>query len=260
MKKLVLLFGVFFFGFAGLTIAQPNPGDSMILESKSLAPNMSGDPAFTVRLSITNKDSLTFITLACTEYSLAGSAYALFVGGLGNVDRTFGNIVIPLTNTLRYNGASYFLFYSEASPDKFLIAAGFDPDRGDETIEPPNAVRKAIWELKFKHTSDSLGQVIFDTATISNLKNTFTNTVPMDMPVNYVPAIITLEYLKGDLNGDVMLSAADVTLILNCIFCSACPQPPVGMGECDLNCDGQNSPADVVLELKAVFLGEGFPC
>jgi hypothetical protein len=63
--------------------------------------------------------------------------------------------------------------------------------------------------------------------------------------------------LKGDLNGSLDLTPADVVLELNCVF--------LGEGDCDLsfsdlNCDGTLSPADVVLELNAVFVDEDFPC
>lgn len=63
---------------------------------------------------------------------------------------------------------------------------------------------------------------------------------------------------KGDLNGDGRLAAADVVLLLNCIF--------LGRGFCppeiaDLNCDGSIvSPTDVVILLNATFLGEPINC
>jgi hypothetical protein len=61
--------------------------------------------------------------------------------------------------------------------------------------------------------------------------------------------------VRGDLNGDGILSPADVVLELNCVFLSA--------GNCalaDVNCDGQLSPTDVVLELNAVFLSVPLSC
>jgi hypothetical protein len=63
--------------------------------------------------------------------------------------------------------------------------------------------------------------------------------------------------LKGDLNGTLDLTPADVVLSLNCTF--------LGTGDCDLSfsdldCNGMLSPADVVLELNAVFLDMDFPC
>lgn len=63
--------------------------------------------------------------------------------------------------------------------------------------------------------------------------------------------------LKGDFNGTLDLTPADVVLSLNCAF--------LGTGDCDLsfsdlNCDGTLSTADVVLELNAVYLDVDFPC
>ena len=60
------------------------------------------------------------------------------------------------------------------------------------------------------------------------------------------------------MNGDGRLAAADVVLLLNCIF--------LGRGFCppeiaDLNCDGSIvSPTDVVILLNATFLGEPISC
>ncbi|MCI0596301.1 MAG: hypothetical protein L0Z48_07135 [candidate division Zixibacteria bacterium] len=255
MKGLVA--GLILLG-ASTAFAQPDPRDSIILESKTLPPNLNGDPAFTIRVSITNKDSLTYMTLALRESTIVGTAYVLFVRGPGATGRTFGTVVTPLTNTLRYFAASSFgSFNNDKSPDKFLIAAGFDPAR-PETIEPSNSVRKGIWELKFKHTSDSTGQVIFDTTTIVGLRNTFTTTEPRDHPANFVPSIITLEYLKGDLDKNTRLAPADVVLILNAVMLNI--PPPRGFEACDLNCDGERTIADVMLLINAVFLAEGFPC
>jgi hypothetical protein len=63
--------------------------------------------------------------------------------------------------------------------------------------------------------------------------------------------------LKGDLNGTLDLTPADVVLMLNCVF--------LGTGDCDLSfsdldCNEALTPADVVLELNAVFLDADFPC
>lgn len=61
---------------------------------------------------------------------------------------------------------------------------------------------------------------------------------------------------KGDMNGDVLYTAADVVLLLNCTF--------AGAGSCDIcfsdvNCDLLLTAADVVLELNKVFVGTNTP-
>lgn len=62
---------------------------------------------------------------------------------------------------------------------------------------------------------------------------------------------------KGDMNVDSDLTAADVMLMLNCVFfrtgsCALC--------FADINCDGALAPADLVLELFSVFAALSFPC
>jgi hypothetical protein len=60
---------------------QADPRDSVILESKIVLPG-AGDSAFTMKVYITNKDSLTFLTLALKESTLTNGAYAQ-LSGLG---------------------------------------------------------------------------------------------------------------------------------------------------------------------------------
>ncbi len=69
--------------------------------------------------------------------------------------------------------------------------------------------------------------------------------------------------LKGDMNGIGGLSAADISLLLTCVFLNN-GAGTVG-GDCnlcyaDVNCSGGLSASDVSLELLAVFLGTPFPC
>ncbi|MGE5692353.1 MAG: hypothetical protein ACM3YF_01070 [Candidatus Zixiibacteriota bacterium] len=242
--------------FAAQAFAQPDPRDSIILESKVVAPGAhpgaSGDTAayLYVRMSITNVDTLYALVLALQQSSVSGGAYAT----LGR-PRNFNGVVNRLTNTLR-QGAAQFARYNSSSPDSFLLAGVFEAVLED--YEPPNPVRKPFWELKFDSVWANPGTFELDTATI--LQSTgFTNTVPVDKPVNFVKSIISVDPRpKGDLNYDFSLSPADAAWILNGVMLGIAP--PAGMAACDLNCDGQGTPADVVLELNAVFLGEAFPC
>lgn len=59
----------------------PDPRDSIILESKVLAPGLVGSPtgnppAFTMKVYITNKDTLAILILALRESTIVGTAYA----------------------------------------------------------------------------------------------------------------------------------------------------------------------------------------
>jgi hypothetical protein len=79
--------------------------------------------------------------------------------------------------------------------------------------------------------------------------------------VNFVPnsgQLRRIAFLKGDLNLDGAVSAADVVLHLNCVFLEE--PPPAGGGACDFNCSGSTTPADVVILLLAAFSGVSFPC
>jgi hypothetical protein len=161
---------------------------------------------------------------------------------------------------LRYYTTASFATYNSSSPDKFLVGAGLEP-ADPATIEPPNDIRKAIWELKFDTVWAAAGTFEIDSTTVGSLYAAFVNTEPQTLTVNFLESFIDVPPApKGDLNWDLALTAADVVLELNCIFCSDCPPPSVGTSACDMNCDGMSSPADVVLELYAVFLFRPFPC
>jgi len=72
--------------------------------------------------------------------------------------------------------------------------------------------------------------------------------------------IVTIKYIqfiKGDLNGDGILTLSDIVSQLNCVF--------MGEGDCppriaDLNCDGSLSAADVVILIRMVYLSVTPPC
>ena len=202
MKKFLTLI-ISLFVFVCLTAAAfgqaPDPRDSIILESRSINCGLTGTPAGTplaapdrMKVTITNKDSLTFLTLALKETTTTGIAYILLNRTAGGL-LTWNSVVNPLEPTLRFFTGASFSGYTDNSPDRFLVAAGFDP-ADPSTIEPPNATRKDVWEIKFRHTSgcDSAGEITFDSSRVSNLSCLFTNTAPADMPVNFVKGIFTM--------------------------------------------------------------------
>ena len=247
--------------FCGVAFSQPpDPRDSIILESKMVTPGAhpgsSTDTAayLYVRVFITNKDSLVNMHLALVTTSTSGGAYATVAR-----PRNFSGVVNPLTNILRYDPVTSFAFYNTcSSPDRFIVSAWNDP-LDPASIEPPNSVRKAVWELKFDTVWAVFETFELDTLTVAGVQSGFTNRAIQDVIVNFVKSVITVVG-RGDLNLDGSLTAADVPLILNCTFCSDCLPPPAGVYACDVNCDGVRTPADVVLELYAVFLTRPFPC
>jgi len=241
----------------------PDPRDSIILESKTVAPGAHPGPQtdtasyLYIRVFITNKDSLTYMHLPVVVTSTLGGAYATL-----GWPQNFSGVVNPLTNTLRYFPATSFLRYNSISPDTFFVAAGPDPFSPDplSTIEPPNTFRKAIWELKFDTVWAAAGTFELDSILYGG-PISFSNTAAQDLPVNFVKSVITVPPApKGDLDWDLVITLSDVALILNCIFCAECSPPLVGAAACDLNCDGILSPSDVILELYAFFFGRPFPC
>jgi hypothetical protein len=176
--------------------AQVDLRDSVILESKTVDTALTGAPAFFMHVYITNKDSLTYLTLSVRESTISGTAYVVL-----NTPRSFAGVITPLTPGFQFNFATSFTNYNNASPDRFLVAAGFDPsaidppngDSVNETIEPPNAARKAVWQIKFRHSSafDSTGRVRFDSIRTSQSTG-FVDTRPADIPVNFLPAIMNV--------------------------------------------------------------------
>ncbi|MCI0405185.1 MAG: T9SS type A sorting domain-containing protein, partial [candidate division Zixibacteria bacterium] len=182
---------LFFAALATTAFAQINPEDTVFIEGKTVDTALTGAPAFFLNVYITNKDSLTYFTLSLRESTVNGTAYAL-VNKTG-ANPTFSTAVTPLTGTLRFFSASNFSQYNDNSPDRFLVAAGFDPGDPDNTIEPPNAARKNVWQLKFRHSSgfDSTGIIRFDTIK-TTLSTLFTNTAPADFVPNFVAGQCTV--------------------------------------------------------------------
>ena len=73
-KTGVLLLGILLLTIGQLS-AQPDPRDSLILESKIVAPTAGTGGVVRMRVWITNKDSLTAVTMPLVESSLLGGAY-----------------------------------------------------------------------------------------------------------------------------------------------------------------------------------------
>jgi len=185
-KTRLLLLVVFLFVAAGRVSAQPDLQDSIILESKIVGPiaGASGSGVVRMRVSITNKDSLTYMVLPLIERSLSGGAYMIL-----SRPRSFSGVVAPLTETLRFFSGTSFR-YNSSSPDTFLLAAGFD-GVDPATIEAPNQTRKAVWDIKFDTVTkvDPVGTVEFDSGRVSGQTVYFTTTHLIDVPVHFVKSI-----------------------------------------------------------------------
>lgn len=197
MKRFFAAFSVLTFlvvGTAEVLIAQPDPRDSMIIETKAVDTSLTGTPsvpAFVVQLLVTNKDSLGYMVLVMVESTATSSnAYALLNRTAGGL-LTFTSMVNAVNGTMSFFTGVNNSQYHDNSPDTILIAGGAD-GVDDATAEPPHAVRTPVWELKFRHSStgiDSIGVVWLDSAKFSGQHCYFTTKVPppVDVLVNFLP-------------------------------------------------------------------------
>ncbi len=173
MKKFLIpavaVLGLLAFWSAALA-QPPDPQDSVILESKGVATGLNDNttPAFLMKVYVTNKDTLTGLTVSLYSVTVGGSGYAV-VGDDGAGGRNdFLEVTNALNATLDRNTFINFAGYNETSSDSFLIYGSFSPTvlNPRARSEAPNAVRDDIWEIRFKQTTPDAGCVRFDSVTI----------------------------------------------------------------------------------------------
>ncbi len=181
--------------WAGAAWAQaPNPEDTVFLESKAVPdtayPNATDTAAVVyMKVWITNRDTLTAFVLALKETSLCCGAYLT----LGR-PRNFNGVVSSLTSTLQGSKILNAIPYHSNNPDSFSVVGLYDP-LDDLTKEPPNAARKAFYEIKFDTARIDIGlngDVEFDTVRVAGQPTGFANTQPVDQKVNFMKSIITI--------------------------------------------------------------------
>lgn len=192
MFKVTFLAGLILASTLVSAFAQaPDPRDSVLIESKSTSPGFggSGDTSayLYLRVFITNKDSLGAILLSLEEKSVVGGGY----GTLGR-PRIFDGVVSRLTPTLgavnRFSGGRY----NSISPDTFVLLGCASSDLA--TVEPPNAIRKSLWEIKFDTVFSSCcgNQFVLDSANISpDTSIRFVDIRGFNNSVNFIKSIIS---------------------------------------------------------------------
>ncbi len=250
MKTLTL--ALLLLGLGAVAFAQaPDPRDSVILESKSVLPGV-GNPAFTMRVYITNKDSLTACALLLEKRTTTGNADAIIFCSCCGYDW-----LNSLVSTLQIREVCIpeCCLY-ESNSDTLAPLVLHDP-LDPTTIESPNSTRKALFEIKFDSVATYPGTVEMDTIRILDLSSQFFTKQGLRIPVNFVKSVITV-MPKGDFNMDGILGLDDVVELINGVFLQEFH--PSSVYPFDLNCDGHRSAADVVWELNAVFLSRPFPC
>ncbi len=195
MRKTGLLLLAVLSWTMGQLSAQPDPRDSIILESKIVAPNLSGDPAFVMKVYLTNKDTITYMVLSLRAQTISGNGYAVLDDD-GAGGRDFPDIINAVNNTLDRSTFFDAPGYDEVSPDSFIAAGGFAPTPSNPRArsESPNSVRDDVWEIRFKSTTSSFGEVKFDTVTIGQPTGIAVIRWPgptiVDVPINFVSSII----------------------------------------------------------------------
>ncbi len=249
-KRLALSALVFLLVSSPLAEAQIDPRDSVILESKVVYPGV-GAPVTLLRVYITNKDTLTNVTLTLVEKSLSGSAYMTL-----SHPRNFNGVVHRLTSTLGSGFNSLNLVrYNSASPDTFALAAFYDPLNA-ASAEPPNPARKALWDIKFDTVRADTGRILFDSTRIVDgtvkIFTQFFNKQLRTLKVNFAKGIVTVPNQEApcpalNVKRDAVLDLADIVGLLNCVF--------LGTGDCPES----RTASDVVILINAVFSGVGPP-
>jgi len=170
-------------------IPPPDPRDSVILESKIIRPDSGTGGIVRLRVWITNKDTLTNVSIALEEKSLSDNAYLKLAQ-----PRTFAGTVTRLTGTLGNYPTTSFSKYDDVSPDSFTLASFYDPADAAHSVEPPNPARKAFWDIKFDTASTAAagGTVQFDTAKVFNVSTQFVDIRGQDIGINFVKGLIVI--------------------------------------------------------------------
>jgi len=252
MRKSVFILTVgFFFALClfSSAFAVPDPRDSVIIESKTIAPGV-GAPAAVVGVFITNKDSIACVTLALEERSISGGAY-MTLAWPRSLSGVVGSLNTPLGVWNTFMGRKY----NSVSPDTFVISLLYD----GLIAEPPNPVRKRIVEIKFDSVWSNNGSIELDSAFLAfgyfRLFTSFVDFTFKDITVNFVKGAITVaEPARGDMDGDGAFTVVDVTLLTNGVF-----QDGTYQSRADVTCDGNINSSDVVAVLKRVFLEVPLP-
>ncbi|MCI0330792.1 MAG: hypothetical protein L0196_07560 [candidate division Zixibacteria bacterium] len=183
MKRMV---AVLLIAGSNFAFAQgPDPRDSVIVESKAISPGLVGSPAFTLKVYITNKDTLANFTLPVEIRTIDGAAFVVL-----GYPRTFAGTCNRLTGTLGDNPV-FSPFVNSANPDSAVWSAFWDP-RDTSTAEPPNPTRKAFWELKFDSVRAPAGEVQIDSAQIFDNQVGFVSIAGEPVEANFVRGIVAV--------------------------------------------------------------------
>lgn len=231
-----------------IAFAVPDPRDSIIVESKTVTLGVDTG-IISVKVYITNKDTLSCLSLGLAAISRTNGAYMKLTR-----PRDFGGACRVLDSSLQEFRIFSDVAYHNVSPDTIL--AGFFYMPTDlSTSEAPNAVRKAFLELLFDSVflsaNAASGVMEIDTARMGGAFTDFTslNYQPdgtWRVPHNFLKGRITINRPTepcNDLNSDESFTTADVVEAINCVF--------LGEG----SCGSISTAADVVKLLMSLYSG-----
>lgn len=195
---------------------------------------MGVDTSTTVRVYITNKDTLSVLALALVVNSLSGGAYMKLV-----YPHNFGGAarLLDADSSLQFFSIFGGADYNSVPPDSILVGGYGDP-RDHGTYEAPNLTRKAFLELRFDSVflngNASTGLLEIDSLLIyegpsgdthpgRQGSSGFLSAQNQRIFVNFLKGRInivrpTQPCYGADMNGDSLLNISDVVEALNCVF------------------------------------------
>ncbi len=190
MKKLLPV--LILLGFANGWAQLPDPRDSVIIESKTVSPlsGACGSAGVTLRIWITNKDSLSAVVLPLETKSAGGGAYAILSRPGGCGARTFGSVagVLIPSGQLQTRTLSASNYHSNP-PDTFLL--GLVTSDLSDLLEP-NATRRALLDIKFDSVSSSLGLFEIDSSVVLANRLAFFDALGNRVPVSFVKSSVVV--------------------------------------------------------------------
>ncbi len=187
--------------------APPDPADSVIMESKfTVNPTIGAcnSGIFRVRVYVTNKDSLTNVTIPLEEKTINGNAYGIIsrptVCGNARTSPVVFNFLYPVapgsgTPRLATRIPSFAGYHSD-SPDTFMGTFTFSDPTDDDTKLPPNSPRALLLEIKFDSVT-GVGCFQLDSSKVLSNTLQFVNVGGTTIFVNFVSSIDTVDTHVG---------------------------------------------------------------
>ncbi len=225
----------------------------------AIGDRLGGSVGLTQVLDVDSDNRADFVVGAT---GVSGSSGAVYV-----YSGSTGNLLFQKTGSLSGDrlGGSVGIqadVDGDGGADFIAGAPGTDDSAGAAFIYSGSS-GALIFQQNGDSTGDRLGGSVGIYADVSGLAHYIIgapNADPNNNPDAGSAFIFQLQE-KGDLNGDGILTAADVVHMLNCTFLgSSLGIDCANLSVADINCDGILTAADVVKELNGVFLGFSLDC